>query len=137
MSPALFISVGVFLLTVAAYPAVLAMSHPLLPGADPLRDIPVEYWLTLTMLKGVHSFLGAIGFYRHFIENYASVVKPLIDLTKKDTPFVWSPQCQATFIHLKNLMTMSLILVHPDSECLLVLEINEFPDTPQVALPGA
>ena len=62
----------------------------------------IHDWPTLTTLKGVHSFLGATGFYRHFIENYASVAKPLIDITKKDTPFVWSSQYQAAFAHLNS-----------------------------------
>src|SRR5437588_454054 len=84
----------------------------------------IHDWPTPTTLKGVHSFLGAIGFYRCFIKNYVSIAKPLMDLTKKVTSFVWSFQCQTTFTCLKELIITTPILVHPDPECSLILETN-------------
>ena len=36
--------------------------------------------------KQLQSFLGLIGYYRKFIPNFAAIVVPLIDLTKKDQP---------------------------------------------------
>jgi hypothetical protein len=29
------------------------------------------------------------NYYRCFIKQYTDIAKPLVDLTKKDTPFVW------------------------------------------------
>ena len=40
---------------------------------------------TPTNAKEVRSFYGAAGFFRKFIENFASIGSPLSDLTKKDS----------------------------------------------------
>ena len=58
--------------------------------------------MDLTKIKGVAewprprnptdvcSFLGFTGFYRYFIPNYSRVTRPLLDLTKKATPSVFT-----------------------------------------------
>ena len=47
----------------------------------------IKEWPISKNLKGVWSFLRATNFYWRFIQNYAAVAKPLMDLTKKDVPF--------------------------------------------------
>lgn len=44
-----------------------------------------EYTVPKTK-KDVRAFLGLTGYYRRFIPNYASIAKPLTDLTRKITP---------------------------------------------------
>ena len=41
----------------------------------------------------VQSFLGIVNFYRRFIRNCSKISRPLIDLTMKDTPFIWTDKC--------------------------------------------
>jgi hypothetical protein len=43
-----------------------------------------------TKLSELQSFLGLIGYYRKFIDNFSLAAAPLVNLTKKDTPFAWS-----------------------------------------------
>ena len=54
-------------------------------------------------MKDVRSFLGFTNFYRHFILDYSNVARPLLDLTKKNLPWNWSPSCQSSFDSLKCL----------------------------------
>ena len=48
------------------------------------------------------------------MKNFAAVAGPLHALTRKDTVFQWSADCQAAFDHLKTLLTTSPITAFPD-----------------------
>ena len=64
-------------------------------------------------LRDVRAFLGFTGFYRYFIPHYSQIAHPLIELTRKTTPFHWEePQIKA-FETLKSLMCQRPILRQP------------------------
>ena len=44
-------------------------------------------WATPTCLKEVQAFVGFCNFYRRFIRGFSKIVKAMIKLTTKDTPF--------------------------------------------------
>jgi hypothetical protein len=56
---------------------------------DPDKMKAIKEWQHPKTLKGVRSFLSFANYYRCFIKQYTDIAKPLMDLTKKDTPFVW------------------------------------------------
>lgn len=62
----------------------------------------------------LRSFLGAAGYYRRFIDGFASKVAPLTALLAADTPFVWSAEQQQAFEVLKNALVSMVALAHPD-----------------------
>ena len=45
-------------------------------------------------------------------------------LTKKEVPFLWTPDCQAAFENLKDLLTSAPILAYPDFSKPFVLETD-------------
>ncbi|XP_072572259.1 uncharacterized protein [Paramormyrops kingsleyae] len=55
-------------------------------STDPEKVEAVKHWRKPTDLKSLRSFLGFCGYYRRFIRNYSSIVKPLTDLTKGYPP---------------------------------------------------
>ena len=57
-----------------------------------------------TTPKEVKQFLGLVDYYRKFIPKFSDVARPLTNLTKKDIPFEWTPECQRTFQLLKDLL---------------------------------
>ena len=67
-----------------------------------------------TTPKEVKKFLGLIGYYRKFIPKFSDVARPLTNLTKKDVPFEWTPDCQQTIQLLKDLLMAEPILKYPD-----------------------
>jgi len=81
-------------------------------------------WPTLTTLKQVRSFLGFANFYRKFIARYSNVARPLIDLTKKDAPFIWSTECQNAFDSLKHSFVSTPVLQMPDKDKLFVVAVD-------------
>nr|GEW30506.1 DNA-directed DNA polymerase [Tanacetum cinerariifolium] len=67
-----------------------------------------------TTVKGVGSFLGHAGFYRHFIQDFSKIARPMTHLLEKETPFVFSKECIEAFNTLKKKLTEAPILVVPD-----------------------
>ena len=76
----------------------------------------VEMYPVQTTKKDVRSFLGLMGYYRRFICNYATTVKPLNDLTQKSVPerIPWSMVCQEAFQILKQTLLTNPIVRNPD-----------------------
>jgi len=62
----------------------------------------------------IHSFLGLAGYYRRFIEGFSKLAKPMTALLEKNTKFMWSEKCQASFDELKKRLTTALVLILPD-----------------------
>ena len=65
-------------------------------------------------LKQIRSFLGHVGFYRRFIQNFSKVAKPLTELLEKDKEFNFSDECKLAFDILKKLICEAPILQPPD-----------------------
>ena len=64
--------------------------------------------------KEVKQFLGLIGYYRKFIPRFSDLSRPLTRLTRHDSKFDWTPQCQKSFNHLRELLMEYPILRYPD-----------------------
>nr|GEU42039.1 DNA-directed DNA polymerase [Tanacetum cinerariifolium] len=67
-----------------------------------------------TTVKSVRSFLGHAGFYRHFIQDFSKISRPMTHLLEKETPFVFFKECIDAFNTLKKNFTEASILVVPD-----------------------
>ena len=57
----------------------------------------IKNWPRPTRVKDVRSFLGFCNFYRPFIPSFSKIAKPLIELTRKDVPFVWEDKHKVMF----------------------------------------
>ncbi|GJR04484.1 DNA-directed DNA polymerase, partial [Tanacetum coccineum] len=67
-----------------------------------------------TTVKGVRSFLGHAGFYRRFIQDFSKIARPMTHLLEKETPFVFSDECEQAFNDLRKKLIESPILVVPN-----------------------
>ena len=66
--------------------------------------------------KQVRSLLGLCSFYRRFLSNFAEVVKPLTNLTKKGSPqkVQWTKDCNTALEYIKMAFSSEPILKLPD-----------------------
>jgi len=76
---------------------------------EAVRDYPEPK--TTRELKG---FLGLAGYYRRFIPNFSKISKPLTELLKKNTPYIWNDKTENAFITLKTLLMTEPLLQYPD-----------------------
>jgi transposase InsO family protein len=64
--------------------------------------------------KEIRSFLGHVGYYRRFIQNFTNLVAPLFKLLEKDVEFCWDEQCQISFEILKTKLSSAPALRGPN-----------------------
>ena len=81
------------------------------------KEESVAKVMNMEQPKDLHSlrvFLGLTGHFRAFIPGYADIARPLDNLRKKDSPYVWNDECQQSFTRLKEMITSNPILSLPD-----------------------
>ena len=74
----------------------------------------VKEFPTPTNTRQPKRFLVLSGYYRRFIPNFSKFAKPLTELLRKNTPFVWNRRTDEAFITLKDLLTSEPLLQYPD-----------------------
>jgi hypothetical protein len=82
---------------------------------DPSKIEVVSNWQSLKSVTEIRSFLGLVGYYLRFIENFSKIAKLMTELLKSNTPYVWSDKCRASFQELKNRLTTTPVLTLPDA----------------------
>ena len=67
-----------------------------------------------TNMKTMRQFLGHVGFYRRFTQDFSKIAKPLYKLLEKDAKFEWDVECQKRFEELKGYLTTAPIVRPPN-----------------------
>jgi hypothetical protein len=83
-------------------------------STDESKIIAVRDWPTPTDVKQLRSFLGLAGYYRKFVQNYASISKPLTQMLCKNVPFIWTTMTELAFQTLKAALISAPVLALPD-----------------------
>jgi hypothetical protein len=64
---------------------------------DPGNGKDVLDWKPPTYITQVRNFSGLAGYYRRFILNFSNFSKPITELLKKGTKYVWGKDCDEAF----------------------------------------
>jgi hypothetical protein len=91
---------------------------------DSVKLKAIQDWPLPRMVKDVQKFLGFCNFYHRFVKDYSYIARPLFNLTKKETPWNWTTECNMAFETLRQTMIMSLVLMLPDHEKQFTLITN-------------
>jgi hypothetical protein len=84
---------------------------------DPSKIEAVVKWEWPTNVQEIRNFLGLASYYRRFVEGFSVLSGPLTALTKKNTCYVWSDECDASFQELKRrLVTVPILTLPSDKE---------------------
>lgn len=67
-------------------------------------------------LKYLQSFLGMVSYLRKFVAGLSELENPLLQLLKKNVPFVWGPSQQRSFDAVKSALKSTKILMHYDPQ---------------------
>ncbi|GET61786.1 retroviral-like aspartic protease 1 [Rhizophagus irregularis DAOM 181602=DAOM 197198] len=67
-------------------------------------------------IKQIREINGLCSYYRKFVKGYSKIVKPIMELTRKNVPFVWTDKQQKALEELKKKLINYPILQHPNFE---------------------
>jgi transposase InsO family protein len=106
--------------------------HPDGRSPQEAKVLKILNWPTLATPKDVRSFLGLCGTVRIWIANYSQIARPLIELYRKDAPFIWDERRQDAFDALKHAITHAPALSPIDytSDSPIILSV----DTSKIAI---
>jgi hypothetical protein len=88
---------------------------------NPIKVKAITEWPRPQRVKDVQSFLGTMNFWRKFVPNFSSIARPLHNLTRHNSPFIWTPDCQTAFDSLKSIIASEPVLRHPNHDLPFIL----------------
>ena len=91
-------------------------------GEDKVKG--VLDWPTPKCVKDVQKFLGLVNYYCWFIQDFASITRPLHDIVKKDQEWDWTKRQEKAFRELKKKFTKELMLAALDLDKKMRMEVD-------------
>ena len=85
-------------------------------SVDPEKVEAVMSWERPKSVFEIRSFLGLVGYYSWFIEDFSRLVAPMTRLTWKGVKFEWDDLCEKAFQELKRRLTSAPIFIVPEQE---------------------
>ena len=64
---------------------------------DPTKEEVVKDWPRPKNASEVRSFIGLVGYYQRFVEDFSKIATPLTNLTRKEQKFNWIDRCEESF----------------------------------------
>jgi len=81
-------------------------------------------WLVPKSVKDVQKFLGLANYYRRFVKDFAKIARPLHEMMRKENKWSWGERQQKAFEELKERFTMKPVLVTPDLDKEMRVEVD-------------
>ena len=89
------------------------MGHILSSGGlkpDPAKVSAIREYTQPSDVPSLKRFLGIVSFLARYVPNLSQIVAPLRQLTQADIDWYWSPQCEAAFKSVQQLLTTAPVL---------------------------
>ena len=80
---------------------------------SPVNIAKIVDWPVPANAKQVKQFVALCSYYRRFVKDFAKIVRPMVELTRKGKKFIWADDCQKSFEKLKDLLVGSDIMGYP------------------------
>ena len=81
-------------------------------------------WPVPKSVKDIQKFLGLANYYRRFVKDFAKIARPLYEMTRKETKWSWGERQQRSFEELKERFTIEPVLVTPDLNKKMRVEVD-------------
>jgi len=81
-------------------------------------------WLVPKSIKDMQKFLGLANYYRWFVKDFAKIAKLLHKMTRKEIKWSWGEKQQKAFEKLKERFMMEPVLVIPNLDREMRVEVD-------------
>ena len=88
------------------------------------KVVGVLNWPIPKTVRDIRKFLGLANYYRQCVKDFAKIAQPLNNLTRKEKKRKWISEQQDAFEQLKKIFTSQPLLVVPDLERELRVEVD-------------
>jgi len=75
-------------------------------------------------MKDVQKFLGLANYYRQFVKDFMKIARLLHEMTRKEIKWSWGKRQQKAFEELKKRFTTELVLVIPNLDREMRVEVD-------------
>jgi hypothetical protein len=79
-------------------------------------------------VSNLQSFLGLVNYYRGFVPNASSVLRPLYDLLQKTCKWNWNAEHDRAFNTIKQLLVSDCVLTHFNTNAKVILTVDASPN---------
>ncbi len=95
-------------------------------GTSPRLVEKIKNWPTPESKTDARRFIGLVGYYRNFIQDFSKIAKPIFKVTSNDekVEFYWSSEQQKAMDQLKELIIEDVVLKHPKFEKEFILYVD-------------
>ena len=83
---------------------------------NPTNIAKVVDWPRPKSAKQVRQFVALGSYYRRFVKDFATMVRPMVELTKKGRKFIWNEACERSFEMVKKALISSDVMGYPINE---------------------
>ena len=94
--------------TKVGYLGHVVSRHGVSTDSDKIKA--VAQWPTPKGLKDLQAFLGTVGYYKQYIQGFATVANPLTKLTESGEPWQWTSKQQEAFERLQRCLITAPVL---------------------------
>ena len=83
-------------------------------ATDPAKVRAITEWPVPANVRALRGFLGLARYYRKFVRHFGIIARPLTDLLKKDSLFIWTSIHNSAFRTLKAALSSTPVLALRD-----------------------
>ena len=80
---------------------------------SPINITKIVEWPRSKTAKQVRQLVAMGSYYRRYVKDFASIVRPMVDLTKKGRKVLWTDACDASLEAVKQALVSSDVMGYP------------------------
>ena len=83
---------------------------------NPINIEKIVSWPKPKTAKQIKQLVAMGSYYRRYVRDFASIVRPMVELTRKGKKFLWTEACDRSFEQMKKALVSADVMGYPLNE---------------------